>query len=108
MRTIVDIPETDIKALDVLGKKTNASRAELVRQAVAAYLKTEAADQKSKLDQYFGMLKGSSSFDGMDGLGWQKKMRGEPDKREADMDRRIAQSRSRGLHDQPQQLFKGK
>ena len=34
MRTIVDIPEKDIKALDSLGKKQDLSRAELVRRGV--------------------------------------------------------------------------
>jgi len=38
MRTIVDLPEDQIKALDSIGKREDLSRTELVRRAVAAYL----------------------------------------------------------------------
>lgn len=103
MRTIVDIPEDQVKALDVLGKKHDLSRAELVRRAVAQYLEGEQKSQKSKLDQYFGILKGSDLFDGMDGLAWQKKMRAEWAERDADIDRRLAEKNA--LHDQGQSKF---
>ena len=69
MRTIVDIPENDVKALDSLGKKENLSRAELVRRAVQSYL--EAAQRKSTaaVDEYFGFLKDCpEAFDGLDSL----------------------------------------
>lgn len=105
MRTIVDIPEGQIAQLDQIGAREKLSRAELVRRAVAEYLREHKKDQKALLDKYFGMMKGSSAFDNMDGLAWQKKMRGEWDKREADMDRRLAESRSQGLHDQKQDPF---
>lgn len=38
MRTIVDLPETQIEALKALGGPRGLSRAELVRRAVAEYL----------------------------------------------------------------------
>ena len=38
MRTIVDLPEKQIKALDAYRKKEGISRAEAVRRAVAAFV----------------------------------------------------------------------
>ncbi len=38
MRTIVDLPKEQIEALDCYGKTHGVSRAEVVREAVAAYL----------------------------------------------------------------------
>jgi hypothetical protein len=93
MRTIVDLPEDHVKALDSIGERHDLSRTELVRRAVAAYLENEQKAAKSKLDQYFGILKGSHLFEGMDGLAWQKKMRAEWDDRDAAIDRRLAEYR---------------
>ena len=104
MRTIVDIPEDQVKALDLLGKKLDTSRAELVRRAVDMYLAAEQKTAKSKLDQYFGILKGSDLFEGMDGLAWQRKMRAEWAERDAAIDRRLAENKS--LHDQDQNDYK--
>ncbi|MGI8437101.1 MAG: ribbon-helix-helix protein, CopG family [Chthoniobacterales bacterium] len=38
MRTIVDLPETQIKALDSYRKRAGISRAEAVRRAVEAFI----------------------------------------------------------------------
>jgi Ribbon-helix-helix protein, copG family len=38
MRTVIDLPEEQIKALDSYRKKERISRAEVVRRAVAAFL----------------------------------------------------------------------
>jgi metal-responsive CopG/Arc/MetJ family transcriptional regulator len=38
MRTIVDLPEEQIKALDAYRKKHGVSRAEAVRRAIAAFI----------------------------------------------------------------------
>ncbi len=104
MRTIIDIPEDQVKALDVLGKKHDLSRAELVRRAVAQYLEAEQKSQKSKLDQYFGIFKDDPTvFEGLDGLAWQRKMRAEWAERDAAIDRRLAENN--GLHDQNQSKF---
>ena len=106
MRTIVDLPEDQIQALDSMGEKYDLSRAELVRRAVADYLEGESKAAKSKLDQYYGILKGNpTAFDGLDGLSWQKRMRAESDDREADMDRRLSENRS--LSDQKQAGYRG-
>lgn len=107
MRTIVDLPEEQIKALDIIGKKGDLSRAELVRRAVAAYVETEHKAAKSKLDQYFGMFKDDPTvFDGLDGIGWQKKMRAEWAERDAAIDERLAENL--GLNDKNQSDYKGK
>ena len=50
MRTIVNIPEADLRALDLLTHKARVSRAELVRRAVTDYLARHGADP----DQAFG------------------------------------------------------
>jgi metal-responsive CopG/Arc/MetJ family transcriptional regulator len=39
MRTIVDLPEEQLKALASIGKREKVSRAELIRRAVAEYLR---------------------------------------------------------------------
>lgn len=38
MRTIVDIPDTQIETLNQLSKKKKISRAEIVRQALSQYI----------------------------------------------------------------------
>jgi len=107
MRTIVDIPEKEIKALDLLGKKRNLSRAALVREAVEKYLAEENIHAKSKLDQYFGILKDDPTvFDGLDGLAWQKKMRAEWADRDAAIDQRLAENS--GLNEKKQSDYKDK
>ena len=105
MRTIVDIPEEHVKALDSIGKKEDLSRTELVRRAVAAYLEAEQSKSNAALDQYFGILKGSDMFEGMDGLAYERKIRADWDEREADMDRRLAETRN--LNDRKQDDYEG-
>ena len=106
MRTIVDLPDVQIHALDDIGGKLSLSRAELVRRAVADYLDNQHKGRKQLLDKYFGMLKGSDDFDGMGGVEWQKQMRAEWDEREVDIDRRLVEAR--GLHDHPQRPYDAK
>jgi metal-responsive CopG/Arc/MetJ family transcriptional regulator len=68
MRTIVDIPEPQIRALDALTRIDGVSRAELVRRAVALYLRRHA-----KLsDDAFGSWTGIA-----DGLAYQRRLRDE-------------------------------
>lgn len=45
MRTIIDLPEENIKALDLLAKRAKLSRAELIRRAVTAFIETETLNQ---------------------------------------------------------------
>lgn len=43
MRTIIDLPERAVEALDRLGHERKSSRAALVREAVERFLEVEAA-----------------------------------------------------------------
>jgi hypothetical protein len=49
MRTIVDLPEEQIKALDTYRKRHGISRAEAVRRAVAAFF---PAEPHKKIDRF--------------------------------------------------------
>lgn len=78
-RTIVDIEEENIKALDSLGKKRKMSRAALVRRGVELVLQ-EAREEDSEdlLEKCFGILKDDpNAFDGLDAVEYQHKMRDE-------------------------------
>jgi metal-responsive CopG/Arc/MetJ family transcriptional regulator len=70
MRTLVDIPDNQLREFTNLSKQTKKSRAALVREAVAAYL--EARKHESEADA-FGLW-GSSV---QDGLAYQRKSRAE-------------------------------
>lgn len=105
MRTIIDIPEKDVNALDLLAKKRDLPRAALVREAVEHYLAAEQNEAKGNLDKYFGVFKGADLFEGMDGMAYQKKMRAEWGKRDADVDARLA---GPGLHEKNQSDYKDK
>lgn len=108
MRTIVDLPEDQVKALDSMGKKNDISRAELVRRAVSLYLENESRSAKSNLDRYFGIFKDDPTvFEGLDGLAWQKKMRDEWADRDAAIDKRLVDAGA-GLHDKDQADYKSK
>lgn len=69
MRTIVDIPDQNIAALDALCGREHISRAEAVRRAVADYL----ARHRDESDAAFGLWKGR----GRDGLSYQDALRDE-------------------------------
>lgn len=102
MRTIVDLPEDDVKTLDMMGKRDDLSRAELVRRAVSQYLEAEKEKSAGVLDQYFGLFKDDPDvFDGLDGLAWQEKMRSEWDDRDADIAQRLHEN-TYGVHDHDQ------
>lgn len=70
MRTIVDLPDNQIDALSVLGKKAKLSRAELLRRAVAEYLRRHQPEQN---DASFGLWKER----GEDALALQNQLRSE-------------------------------
>lgn len=90
MRTIVDLPDEQVKALDSLGNKENVSRAELVRRAVQSYLDAEKDKSAAAIDKYFGMFRGDPNvFDGLDGLEYQRKIRAEWDERDAEIEQRL-------------------
>ena len=45
MRTIVDIPDTQVKILDQVSKKKKVSRAKIIRQAVTNYISNYGLQQ---------------------------------------------------------------
>jgi metal-responsive CopG/Arc/MetJ family transcriptional regulator len=70
MRTLVDIGESQLKALDELTKKENRSRAALIRQAIDDYLAKRRNKQEGDAFGLWGRRK-------VDGLAYQKKVRSE-------------------------------
>jgi metal-responsive CopG/Arc/MetJ family transcriptional regulator len=69
MRTLVDIPESELVELNLLSRARKVSRAELIRQAVAGFL----AENRPGLEDSFGIWKKR----GVDGVKYQGKLRGE-------------------------------
>jgi metal-responsive CopG/Arc/MetJ family transcriptional regulator len=70
MRTLVDIPEDDIEMLNELSAARRVSRSELVRSAIALYLRTNGSDLA---DDAFGLWAARKE----DGLAYQKRLRSE-------------------------------
>jgi len=69
MRTLVDLPETELEQLNALSRSRKTSRAELIRQAVSGYL----AQNRTALDDSFGLWKRRR----VDGVEYQNKLREE-------------------------------
>lgn len=69
MRTLVDLPETELKELTDLSRARGTSRAELIRQAVSGFL----AENRPALKQSFGLWKQR----GEDALAYQDRLRNE-------------------------------
>lgn len=74
MRTLVDIPDEDIKSLDVLATKSKRSRASAIREAVKLYLVQNS--NKDWIDDAFGLWSDRK----IDGLEYQRKVRAEWDR----------------------------
>jgi predicted transcriptional regulator len=72
VRTIIDLPDEQIEPLKELAARTGLSRAELVRRAIAEYLRREAV---ATGDAAFGLWRKRSE----DGLAYQKRLRTEWD-----------------------------
>ncbi len=70
MRTLVDIPEKQLKALTRLSKAQKRSRASVIRDAVSAYLENKLFSEK---DPAFGAWRDQE----IDGLEYQRKIRAE-------------------------------
>jgi predicted transcriptional regulator len=72
MRTVIDLPDEQIEPLKALAEQMKLSRAELVRRAVADYLRRHrpAAD-----DTAFGLWR----HRGEDGVAYQERLRSEWD-----------------------------
>ena len=75
MRTIVDIPDAQIKILDNLSKKKKLSRAKIIRQALTNYITNCTKSQKG-YESAFGLWKDKK----IDSVVYQQKLRGEWDR----------------------------
>ncbi len=69
MRTLVDLPDTELEELTAMSRSRKTSRAELIRQAVAGFL----AQNRAGVDESFGLWKGR----GVDGVEYEKRLRDE-------------------------------
>lgn len=76
MRTIVELPEDQLRALDAWREARGISRAEAVRRAVANLLADEV-QVRAAVESAFGLW----SDRGLDGLDEQRRLRGEWDER---------------------------
>jgi len=74
MRTLVDIPDGELYALDSLSKSRSLSRAELVRQAIRAFIAANPAEPKR---DGFGLW----AHKKRDGLKYQQEIRSEWDRK---------------------------
>jgi len=70
MKTLVDIPDSDMLRLTKLSKERKVPRAQLVRSAVSQFLREEEPDS---LDKLAGIWKDRD----IDGLAYQDEMRRE-------------------------------
>jgi metal-responsive CopG/Arc/MetJ family transcriptional regulator len=70
MRTLVDLGDTQIRALDELSKKDKTSRAALIRQAIDDYLAKRHDKREGDAFGLWGKRK-------VDGLAYQEKVRRE-------------------------------
>ena len=70
MRTLVDLGDSQIQALDELSKEEKRSRASLIRQAIDDYLAKQQTKQESDAFGLWGKRK-------VDGLAYQAKVRRE-------------------------------
>lgn len=72
MRTIIDIPDEDVKILNQLSKKKKTSRAEIIRQALTNYI-TEYSKLRKSYSKAFGIWKGKK----INSINYQKQLRSE-------------------------------
>lgn len=70
MRTLIDLGDTQVQALDELALKDKRSRAALIRQAIDDFLATRHSQQESEAFGLWGKRK-------VDGVAYQEKARRE-------------------------------
>jgi predicted transcriptional regulator len=70
MRTLVDLPDADVRALDELGERRRVSRAKIIREAVRQFLNKSAS--QDAVDAF-----GLWSDRNLDGLDYQRQVRSE-------------------------------
>jgi len=75
MRTLIDLPEDDMRWLDRKASETGRSRAAVVREAVSQY---RAGEATKGIERYFGLWKDRSDI--VDGLDYERKIRAEWDR----------------------------
>jgi predicted transcriptional regulator len=73
MRTMIDLPDEQIEPLNTLASALNVSRAELIRRAIADYLRRLEAPPD---DTAFGLWKQRSE----DALSYEERLRSEWDR----------------------------
>ncbi len=71
MRILVDLPEHHLRELTALASRGGASRTELVRRAVAAFV----LEKRAPLSDYFGLWADDGSTE--DPIAYQRRMRDE-------------------------------
>jgi len=76
MRTLVDLPDQDVQRLDELARRSNRSRAAVIREAVAAHLRDAAGE--NWLDDAFGLWAHEGFSE--DGVDYQRRLRAEWDR----------------------------
>ena len=69
MRTIIELPEDQLEALDALCRREKISRAEGIRRAVAAMVRQRAPES----DRAFGLWRDRAE----DGVAYQRRLRSE-------------------------------
>jgi metal-responsive CopG/Arc/MetJ family transcriptional regulator len=72
MRTLIDIPENQINELAAICQYKNLSRAEVIRQAIAAYV---VNNKPAVTEQAFGLW--AKHSEAIDGLDYQEQIRSE-------------------------------
>ena len=80
MRTLIDIPEKQLKALNAIGVARKISRAELVREAIEAFLHRNRPARESAFGIWKDkkvVLPGQGEPLPEDGLAYQDRLRGE-------------------------------
>ncbi|MGH6871631.1 MAG: ribbon-helix-helix protein, CopG family [Rhizomicrobium sp.] len=70
MKTLVEIPDRDLKLLAQIGQSRKLSRAAVIREAIEAYL---LSDRREKAGDAFGLW-GKRKVDGLE---YQRKLRDE-------------------------------
>ncbi|HET6469896.1 MAG TPA: CopG family transcriptional regulator [Geminicoccaceae bacterium] len=70
MRTLVDIPERQLEALAEIGARRKLSRAAIIREAIEACLEHQRHEERKDAFGLWGQSR-------IDGLAYQKKIRGE-------------------------------
>ncbi len=70
MRTLIDLPDSDVEALDQIGERRQMSRAKVVRQAVREFLQKNVLANR---DEAFGLWRDRD----VDGLEYQRRLREE-------------------------------